>query len=47
MDANNRLNRVFPFFDPFSSEFSPRDGLIDISLVISLFILQIEKVKKV
>ena len=30
VDANNRLNRVFPSFDPFSSEFSPGDRLIDV-----------------
>ena len=30
VDANNRLNRVFPSFIHFSSEFSPRNRLIDI-----------------
>ena len=30
MDMNNRLNRIFPLFNFFSSEFSPRDRLIDI-----------------
>ena len=30
VDANNRLNRVFSLFNPFSSEFSSRDRLIDI-----------------
>ena len=30
VDANNRLNRVFPSFIPFSSEFLPRNRLIDI-----------------
>ena len=28
VDANNRLNRVFPSFDPFSSKFSPGNRLI-------------------
>ena len=27
---NNRINKVFPSFDSFSSEFSPRDRLIDV-----------------
>jgi len=30
IDANNRLNRVFPSFIPFSSEFLPGNRLIDI-----------------
>ena len=30
VDENNRLNRVFPFFDSLCSEFSPGDRLIDI-----------------
>ena len=30
VDANNRLNGVFPFFNSFSTEFSHRDRLIDI-----------------
>ena len=30
MDANNRLNRVFPLFNPLSDEFSPGSRLIDI-----------------
>ena len=30
VDANNRLNRVFPSFIPFSSEFLPKNRLIDI-----------------
>jgi len=30
VDTNNRLNRVFPSFDPFSSKFSPGDRLIDV-----------------
>ena len=30
VDANNRLNRVFPSFIPFSSKFLPRNRLIDI-----------------
>ena len=30
MDANNRLNRIFPSFDSFSNVFSPGDRLIDI-----------------
>ena len=30
MDANNRINEVFPFFNPFSSKFSPRDKLINV-----------------
>ena len=30
VDANNRLNRVFPSFDSLCSEFSPGDRLIDI-----------------
>ena len=30
VDANNRLNRVFPSFDPFSNEFSPGDRLTDV-----------------
>ena len=30
VDSNNRLNEVFPSFDPFSNKFSPRDRLIDI-----------------
>ena len=29
MDANNRLNRVFPSFNPFSTKFSPGDRIID------------------
>ena len=29
-DVNNRLNRVFSFFNPFSIKFSPKDRLIDI-----------------
>ena len=27
---NNRLNRIFPSFNPFSTEFSPGDRLINI-----------------
>jgi len=30
VDVNNRLNRVFPSFIPFSSEFLPGNRLIDI-----------------
>ena len=30
MDMDNRTNKVFPSFDSFSSEFSPRDRLIDV-----------------
>ena len=30
MNANNRLNRVFSSFNPFSTEFSLEDRLIDI-----------------
>ena len=30
VNANNRLNRIFPSFDSFSNEFSPGDRLIDI-----------------
>ena len=30
VDANNRLNRVFPPFIPFSSKFLPGNRLIDI-----------------
>ena len=30
VDANNRLNEIFPSFDPFNNEFSPGDRLIDI-----------------
>jgi len=30
VDANNRLNRVFPFFNLFSTKFSPGDRIIDI-----------------
>jgi len=30
VDANNRLNKVFPLFISFSSEFSPGDRLINI-----------------
>ena len=30
VDANNKLNGVFPSFDLFSSKFSPEDRLIDI-----------------
>ena len=30
VDANNRLNRVFPFFSLFSTKFSPGDRIIDI-----------------
>ena len=30
VNANNRLNRVFPFFIPFSSEFLLKNRLIDI-----------------
>ena len=30
IDVNNRLNRVFPSFIPFSSEFLPGNRLIDI-----------------
>ena len=30
VDANNRLNRLFPSFNPFSSKFSSEDRLIDI-----------------
>ena len=30
VDTNNRLNRVFSSFNPFSTEFSPGDRLIDI-----------------
>jgi len=30
VDANNKLNGVFPSFDLFSSKFSPVDRLIDI-----------------
>ena len=30
IDANNRLNDIFNSFNPFSSEFSPRNRLIDI-----------------
>ena len=30
VDANNRPNRVFPSFIPFSSEFSPGNRLINI-----------------
>jgi len=30
VDTNNRLNKIFPSFIPFSSEFSPRDQLINI-----------------
>ena len=28
IDVNNRLNGIFPFFNPFSSEFSFRTKLI-------------------
>ena len=30
MNMNNKLNRIFPLFNPFSSEFSSRDRLIGI-----------------
>jgi len=30
VDANNRLNRLFPSFNPFCSKFSSEDRLIDI-----------------
>ena len=30
VNMNNKLNRIFPSFNPFSSKFSPRDRLIDI-----------------
>jgi len=30
VNANNRLNRIFPSFNLFSSEFSPEDRLIDV-----------------
>ena len=30
IDTNNRLNRIFPSFNPFSTEFSSGDKLIDI-----------------
>ena len=40
VDANNRLNRVFPSFIPFSSEFLPGNRLIDIYSSYFFFILQ-------
>ena len=40
VDANNRLNRVFPSFIPFSNEFLPRNRLIDIYSSCFFSILQ-------
>ena len=47
MDMDNRTNEVFLSFDPFSSEISLGDRLIDVFLVASPFISQIEKAKKI
>ena len=30
VDANNRLNGIFRFFDPFNPEFSPSSRLVDL-----------------